>query len=39
MITLVLDEKKCSNPNKVHFGKKYPKFNKILAVHSQLSQF
>ena len=34
MTTLVLDEKKCCNPNKVHFGKKCPKFSKILAIHS-----
>ena len=39
MTTLVLDEKKCCNPNKAHFGKKCPKFNKILAVHGYLSQF
>ena len=39
MTTLVLDEKKCCNPNKVHFGKKCPKCNKILAIHGYLSQF
>ena len=36
---LVLDEKKYCNPKKIHFGKKYPKFNKISAFQGYLPQF